>query len=88
MQGLQAVNPAEVRFPSALVTLLAPQIAELAEGSQGTPLPEGIPRPALVGRSVAFVLLEEVDVDGDIVYAGLHTGRCAPIRPSCIAFKV
>lgn len=58
------------------VPWLTEQVNCMSEKSQGVPLPAAADAGGLVGRSVAFVLLSEVDVKGDVVRIGLHSGRC------------
>lgn len=54
---------------------LAAQISALSQKVTGALLPADIERGGLIGRSVGFVLLDDLDVGKDIISAGLHTGR-------------
>ncbi|BDA42231.1 hypothetical protein COCOBI_03-1180 [Coccomyxa sp. Obi] len=56
-------------------TWLAEEVLQLAQKSIAAPLPEVSKPGCLIGRSIAFVLLEDFDAGGDTVMRGIKTGR-------------
>ena len=57
---------------------MAEQVRALAEKSVAAPLPGDWEGGGLIGRSVAFVLLEDFDAGGQTILRGIKTGRCDP----------